>query len=68
MNEIARVIHLEISFGASVPADDVSRIKDVLHAEAQKLTEAIAPQDKSIMSLIGIPEEQESYRVRHLKQ
>jgi hypothetical protein len=66
MDKIGRVIHLEISFDPCVPAGDISLIKDVLHAEAQKLTAKIAEKDKSIMSLIAVAEEQESHLVRHL--
>lgn len=64
--KIGRVIHLEISFGPAVPADEISRIKDLLHEKAKWLTEEI--QDKSIMSLIAVAEEEESHLVRHLKQ
>jgi hypothetical protein len=68
MNQVARVIHLEISFGPAVPADEVARIKDILHEKAKWLTEEISIEDKSIMSLIAVAEEEESHLVRHLKQ
>ena len=64
MSKVARVIHLEISFGPAVPEAQVSLIKEALHAEAKKLTEGI--EDKSIMSLIGVVDEDQKHLVRHL--
>jgi hypothetical protein len=66
MDEVARVIHLEVSFSSAVPAAEISTIKDLLHEEAKKLTEKIAAKDKSIMSLIAVADEKSNHLVRHL--
>ena len=64
MNDVARVIHLEVSFGASVPADVVNSIKDALHEEAKKLTKGIRVEP--VMSLVAVAEEKTNHIERHL--